>query len=516
MSPPPDGRILVPETTDQFLWIVIVGVFGSFIAAFGIGANDVANAFATSVGSKAVTLRQAIVLAGIFEFLGALLLGTHVTKAIRESIADDECFADNPGILMYGMMCVLYTTGSWLILASYLELPVSTTHSTIGSIVGMVVAYGGTDCVVWMQSTDEFPYMEGMVAIVASWVISPVFSGIVSFLLFLTVRTYILRSPRAFERSFWVYPILVMFTIAVNVFFFVYKGAQSLDLHKTSATTAATWALGLGGGFALLVIPTALPIMKKNVIRIYNEDGTLKVQQPVQPKIRSDARGGGIGAYINRHLDYDVHASAKESEYVANIHDRAEKFDPRAEEVFKYVQVVTAVCDSFAHGANNVANAIGPLETIYIIYIDGFIDEGRDLGGPGFLILALGGIGIVLGLALFGYKIISAIGVKIAKITPSRGFSIELGAAVMVIIGTRLRLPLSTTHCQVGATAGVALLEGAGGLNSRVIIRTLIGWLVTVVICGFSCALLFSQGAYAPNAFDKLDPEVLADLKDSE
>lgn len=117
---------------------------------------------------------------------------------------------------MYGMMCVLYTTGSWLVLASYLELPVSTTHSTIGSIVGMVVAYGGAECVVWMEDTDDFPYVKGMVTIVASWVISPIFSGIVSLLLFLTVRTYILRSQRAFERSFWVYPILVMFTIAVN------------------------------------------------------------------------------------------------------------------------------------------------------------------------------------------------------------------------------------------------------------------------------------------------------------
>ena len=154
-----------------------------------------------------------------------------------------------------------------------------------------------------------------------------------------------------------------------------------------------------------------------------------------------------------------MHASAKDSGYVANIHDRAEKFDPRTEEVFKYVQVVTAICDSFAHGANNVANAIGPLETIYIIYIDGEIKEDRSLGAWGYLILAVGGVGIVLGLALFGYKIISAIGVKIAKITPSRGFSIELGAAVMVIIGTRLHLPLSTTHCQVGSTAGVALLE---------------------------------------------------------
>lgn len=131
------------------------------------------------------------------------------------------------------------------------------------------------------------------------------------------------------------------------------------------------------------------------------------------------------------------------------------------------VQVVTAICDAFSHGANDVANAMGPFEVMYITYINGGVSGERDLGASGFLILALGGLGIVLGLALYGYKIITAIGVKIAKITPSRGFSIELGAALMIIIGTRMSLPLSTTHCQVGATAGVALLEvrGIGGVD---------------------------------------------------
>ncbi|CAM9770262.1 unnamed protein product, partial [Hapterophycus canaliculatus] len=153
-------RILAPESTDQFLWILIVAAFGAFFAAFGIGANDVANAFATSVGAKALTIKQAVVLAGIFEFSGAVFLGSHVTKTIRKGIADVECFEDNPGILMYGNMCVVYTTGIWLLLASFFELPVSTTHSTIGGIVGMAMTYRGADCVVWYEEADLFPYLK--------------------------------------------------------------------------------------------------------------------------------------------------------------------------------------------------------------------------------------------------------------------------------------------------------------------------------------------------------------------
>ncbi|CAM9488196.1 unnamed protein product [Ascophyllum nodosum] len=503
----PQERLLIPETTDHFLWIVIVGAFGAFFAAFGIGANDVANAFATSVGAKAVTLKQAIILAGIAEFLGAVLLGNHVTKAVRESIVDVFCFVDNPGMLMYGMMCIVYSTGAWLLLASYLELPVSTTHSTVGSIIGMAIAYGGPDCVVWQKRTDIFPYLRGVSAIVVSWVVSPLASAILSCALFYTVRSLVLRSPNAYERSFYVYPLLVLGTVAVNVFFFLYKGASSLDLDDTDIARALKWALGLGGGLALITIPTVLPYIKRKVATSFNEDGTRRRKEATPGDgDPHESRSTGLGSFINRKLDHDVHALGQESEYVNEIHAKAEKFDPRAEEVFKYVQVLTAICDAFGHGANDVANAMGPFEMLYIVYVNGGVENvDNGLGTAGHLILALGGLGIVLGLALYGYKIIAAIGVKIAKITPSRGFSIELGAAVMIIIGTRLEFPLSTTHCQVGATAGVALLEGIGGINSIVLVRTAAGWLITIVVCGLSCALLFAQGAYAPFVYDTID-----------
>lgn len=498
-----DERILVPETTDQFLWILIVAAFGAFFAAFGIGANDVANAFATSVGAKALTLRQAVVLAGIFEFLGAVFLGSHVTKTIRKGIADIECFEDNPGILMYGNMCVVYTTGIWLLLASYFELPVSTTHSTIGGIVGMAMTYRGADCVVWYEKAEKFPFLEGVSAIVASWALSPVFSGIIAVFLFLTVRTFVLRSEKSLSRAMVAFPLLVTATIAVNVFFIVYKGAKGLDLDETSIGDAFAWAFGLGIGVGLLMIPTVLPYMRKQIGAKFNEDGTLKPVAAVAPKDQST--NNGVGGFVQRQLDQDIHSSIKDSEYVSAIHDNAEKFDPRTEEAFKYVQVFTAICDSFSHGANDVANAMGPFSGIYLVYTSGEVSKEGDLGNDAFWILALGGLGIVAGLALYGYKIIAAIGVKIAKITPSRGFAIELGSAIMIIIGTRLEIPLSTTHCQVGATTGVALLEGTGGINGTVLGKTIFGWIITIVVCAISCSVLFAQGAYAPYVYDTID-----------
>ncbi|CAN0387825.1 unnamed protein product [Ascophyllum nodosum] len=404
---------------------------------------------------------------------------------------------------MYGMMCVVYTTGIWLLLASFLELPVSTTHSTVGGIVGMAITYGGPDCVVWYEEADMFPYLKGVSAIVASWALSPVFSGIIALALFFSARTFILRSADPYKRLVISFPFLVMATIAVNVFFIVYKGAKGLDVDNTTLEVAFAWALGLGAGCALLMIPTVLPYMKKKIDAKFDGDGTLMHVEADETK-HAPTRGGIIG-FVQGQINKDIHAVIKDSEYVSAIHNNAETFDPRTEEAFKYVQIFTATCDSFSHGANDVANAMGPFSAIYVVYSTGVVESSNELGNEAFWILALGGVGIAVGLALYGYKIIVAIGVKIAKITPSRGFAIELGSAIMIIIGTRLEIPLSTTHCQVGATTGVALLEGTGGINSIVLGKTMLGWITTVILCALTCSLIFAQGAYAPYAFDTIE-----------
>ncbi|CAM9532529.1 unnamed protein product [Ectocarpus fasciculatus] len=189
------------------------------------------------------------------------------------------------------------------------------------------------------------------------------------------------------------------------------------------------------------------------------------------------------------------------------MHANIEKFDPRVEEVFKCVQVVSAMCGAFAHGAFDVANITGPIELIYIVYLDGRVPvKSTPINDRGeCIILFVSAVGIVLGLYTYGHKVMTTIGARIAKITPSRGFSIELGAILVMITCTRMQVPLSSTQCQVGATAGVALLEGKGGLNFPMVYKVVLGWAATIVICGLTCALLFVQGVYAPFAFDTVD-----------
>ena len=178
----------------------------------------------------------------------------------------------------------------------------------------------------------------------------------------------------------------------------------------------------------------------------------------------------------------------------------------KTEESFKYLQIFTAICDSFSHGANDVANAIGPYAAIVSIYMDeGEMSKKVEMDEYAYMILAMGGVGISLGLILYGYKIIRAIGVKLCCITPSRGFSIELGSATIIIIGSRLGIPLSTTHCQVGATMGVGALEdfkGCSGINWNIAYKVFLGWIITLVVVGGTTALLTAQGIYAPSEFN--------------
>ena len=253
----------------MYTCIVAVGGIFAFFAAMGIGANDAANAFATSVGSKALTIKQAVVLAAIFETAGAILMGNHVTDTIRKGIADYKCFEDNPYILMYGCMWVILSVGMWLFLASYLEMPVSTTHSCVGGMIGMALVLGGSDCVIWYKPVETFPYVGGVGGIVMSWFLSPLFSAIIAMGIFFLTRAYVLRHEFSKYRLNWVYPILIGSTITINTFFIIYKGAKGLGLHKTPLDVAFGVAFGAGGISAIITVPM-VPKIKKyvSIIRI--------------------------------------------------------------------------------------------------------------------------------------------------------------------------------------------------------------------------------------------------------
>mmetsp|Transcript_16874 Transcript_16874/g.26584 ORF Transcript_16874/g.26584 Transcript_16874/m.26584 type:complete len:513 (-) Transcript_16874:45-1583(-) len=495
----------------DYLWIVIVGGFLAVFCSYGIGANDVANAFATSVGAKTLSVKHAVILAAIFEFGGAVLLGSHVTKTIRKGIADIDCFMDDGPVLMYGMCCVIFCTGLWLLLATFLKMPVSTTHSVVGGIIGMTIAAKGGSCVVWHADTDTFPYVKGVSAIVVSWFLSPIFSGVGAAALFLFCRTFILRSENSYNRAIYFYPLLLGSTITLYTFFTIYKGASGLDLDETPLSLATGVSFGIGFGLALLSIP-CIPLLKKSIdARLERraaaanaelEEGKEEfVKDPEAAEVNGSFLSNSFNKmknFLNEGINADVHAALDDDIIAADIHDKAEKFDEKTEEVFKALQVFTACCDAFGHGANDVANSIGPYAAIYIIYTDNAVVSSRDLGADAYWILFLGGLGIVLGLATYGYKIMAAIGVQISRITPSRGFCIEMGATVIVVMGSRLEMPLSTTHCQVGATMGVALVERVGGLNWKLLGTVAFGWVATLVVVGFTSAILFCQGAYAP------------------
>jgi len=476
----------------MFLWIVITGGFFSFFASMGIGANDAANAFATSVGSKTLTIRQAVILAAIFETSGAILMGNHVTNTIRKGIADHQCFEDNPEVLMYGCMWVIFSVGVWLFLASYLEMPVSTTHSCVGGMIGMALVLGGVDCVIWYKPLETFPYVGGVSGIVMSWFISPVFACLMAMFTFSITRTFALRHNFNTKRINIVYPVLIGSTMTINIFFIIYKGAKGLGLDKTSLEVAFAVAFGTGGVCALITIPL-VPRFKKAVHKKFanKKEKTCEVEMKCIENRIIESRNT-----LNIRNDVELNR-------VVALHQNAEKFDEKTEDVFKYLQVFTAVCGAFSHGANDVANAIGPFAAIFMIYNSGDkLKKENSLGDDAYWILGMGGLGIAIGLFVYGYKIMHAIGDKLCKITPSRGVAIELSSALVIIVGSRLKMPLSTTHCQIGATIGVGLLEDAttcSGINCKVVLKTIVGWLITCVVVGGTTALLVSQGAYAPS-----------------
>ena len=472
----------------MYLWIVIVGGCFAFFAAAGIGANDAANAFATSVGSKALTLKQDVVLAAIFETAGAVLMGSHVTDTIRKGIADYKCFEDDAYLLMYGCMWVILSVGMWLFLASYLEMPVSTTHSCVGGMIGIAMALKGSDCVIWYKPVETFPYVGGVGGIVMSWFLSPLFSSLIACGVFGITRIYVLRKDFNTSRINWAYPILIGSTMTINTFFIIYKGAKGLGLDKTPLEVAFPVAFGIGILSGVVTIPI-VPRLKQYVSR--KLENITDVELPA------------IEVKTNRH-ELNI-KNDKELNRVVALHSDAEKFDPKTEEVFKYLQVFTAICDAFSHGANDVANAIGPFAAIWTIYMsNGSLDKKASMEHDAYWILGLGGIGIAVGLFVYGKKITYAIGEKLVKITPSRGVAIELSSALVIITGSRLKIPLSTTHCQVGATVGVGLLENVrdcSGINCKVFYKTAIGWIVTCIIVGLTSAMLVSQGAYSPTFY---------------
>jgi sodium-dependent phosphate transporter len=509
----------------QYSWLVVVGSFAAFAFGWATGSNDVANAFGTSVGAKTLTLKQAVLIAAIFEFVGALVLGRVTANTIAGGIADINIFKSSPEAYAYGMVCALTTSFMWNGLASYLEMNVSSTHSIIASIMGFSYVWGGKDGINWVQSDSKsFPPYKGVVPIIVSWFFSPILSAFASALIMLTCRTFVLRRQNSTVIAIWFTPIAVAFTTWINLYFVFTKGAKkTLETsdNKWSDTTSAWVSLICSVVLCALVSCTVCPYLYKkskaqdiespSTLEITNVNTEIKNEEHASTEIVPDTiitvdnKFQSFQAKIKNALlkgvNVDIHDSVESDPIVNAIHQNVEKFDPKAEFVFSWLQVFSAICVIFAHGANEVGYMAGPLATIWDIYNNGKMVKTVN---PPIWVILISAFGLVVGLATYGYNITRAVGIKMAKLSPSRGFAAELATALVILTASQYGLPTSSSQCITGAIVGVGLLEGVTkGVNWRFFSKQFASWVLTMFVVSISTGLLFAQGVYSPSIESK-------------
>ena len=403
------------------IFILLACAFGFFMA-WGVGANDVANAMGTSVGSRAVTIKQAIIIAVIFEFLGAWLAGGQVTETIRKGIINPALLENDPQFLVYGMLASLLAAGTWLLIASMKGWPVSTTHSIVGAIVGFALAGLGIEAVGWGKV--------GQIA--ASWIVSPLLAGSIGFMLFKSVQRLVFEADDPFaaaKRYVPMYVFLVGFIVAMVT---LTKGLKHVGLHLAPFESL------------LIAVLFGLALM-------------------------------GLGIWRERSI--------------GRSQRKTDSFGfEGVERVFGVLMIFTACAMAFAHGSNDVANAVGPLAAVIsVVHEHGSIEGASAVP---WWVLVLGGGGIVVGLVTYGHKVIATVGTGITELTPSRGFAAPLAAATTVVLASGTGLPISTTHTLVGAVLGVGLARGLAALNLRVIGTIVMSWLITLP-AGAGLAIMF-------------------------
>ncbi|ORX89592.1 phosphate transporter [Basidiobolus meristosporus CBS 931.73] len=577
----------------DFTWIFVVCIIFAFLDAYGIGANDVANSFSTSVSSKSLTLGQACVIAVFTEFLGAFLMGSGTAETIKGKIISIKNFENQPELLMLAMTCALVGSSTWVLFATRNGWPVSTTHAIVGAIIGVGIAAFGPNSVDWSYN--------GVAKIITSWFISPVCAGIVASIIYLVTKHGVLKHKNSFERGLIAIPLYFGFTAFINAFYIIYKGSPGLNL--ASASPGAIWGSTVGITVAVMffcwffIRPWLVrKLQKKEDLRWYHvfvvpflgprpsvtihseeegkaekdhlplthswiqhgarqfvdcadrlEDRTASVHHALHhrghrssrtvqrnseltqlenhrmlqrsgqdhhllvhlPRVRRNSGqyhlpGHQTWSWPHCHpLAVVLHGVRKDvvnckGERMQKIHDAAIRYDDDTEYMYSFLQVITASMASFAHGSNDVANAVGPLSTVYHVWSTATVDISGKTPVP-LWVLAMGGVAIDLGLITYGYNIMRTLGNKITYHSPTRGFSMELGSSLTVLTASKIGLPVSTTHCITGATAAVGLCNGtASSLNWRIIAWCFLSWILTLPFAGLVAGLLFSFAAYAP------------------
>lgn len=459
--------------------LIALAILAGLYVTWNIGANDVANAMGTSVGARALTLKQAVIIAAILEFSGAYFFGSHVSSTIQKGLLDLEGVTDPAPFLVSGMLATLIATGLWLQIASYNGIPVSTTHAIVGAVVGFGIVFSGYDAVNWATVSQ----------IVATWVFSPVMGGVISFLLFTFIKRKIFFSKDPIRATRKYIPVLIFLLGIVLSMLISSKIFPHLPLLNL---------LSLSIVFAILAAAIGKVIINR-----------LKLQPPLAKQVNIDPNVIYSLEKVQKHLSrlkkyskddlrYQFSTLLSQVDHIADtIKTETETHTIHVElqiveRIFRYLQISTASMMAFAHGANDVANAIGPL-AVLLHFAQGGVNMDT-MVIPGWL-LALGGFGIVVGLASWGWRIIETIGHRITALTCSRGFSAEFGASLTILAASRMGIPVSTTHTLVGAILGVGLARGMGALNLTTIRDIFLSWIITIPISAL-LAILFYQPIY--------------------
>ncbi|KAF4969222.1 hypothetical protein FSARC_3525 [Fusarium sarcochroum] len=554
----------------QYDYIFAIGTIFSFLDAWNIGANDVANSWATSVSSRSITYIQAMTLGSVLEFAGSVGVGARVADTIRTKVVDIDQFEENPALLMLGMMCAIVSSSLYLTFCTRIGLPVSTTHSIMGGVIGMGIALVGADGIHWAELDKGIS--GGVVSVFLAWIIAPGLAGCFGAIIFLITKYGVMLRSKPVWRGLYLTPVYFGITASLLTMLIVWKGG-SISINFTDAETAGL-IIGVGAAWAIVIATFLCPWLYRVVIvddwqlRWWHIPyGPLLLRRPAPPA-QPEGAEGGIKDFYEGHMtrdelenlrragrensdeferaqdqtsnegkkastegtpdvtaepvevkpkrslvgpkpdgkwftgavlfwylkkaflsgvDQDIIAMQKKKSILTGdldeIHANVPHYDNHAEYLYTFMQVMTACTASFTHGANDVANAIGPYATIYQIWRSGAL-EGSKSSVPVW-ILCFGGAGIALGIWTYGYNIMRNLGNRLTLHSPSRGFSMELGAAITIILATRLKLPVSTTQCITGATVGVGLCSGTWrSINWRMVGWIYMGWIITLPVAG--------------------------------
>ncbi|PIC28094.1 hypothetical protein B9Z55_020124 [Caenorhabditis nigoni] len=452
------------------LWALIVGIILAFLLGAGMGANDVSNAFGTSVGSGVVTIIQAYIMASIFETLGSVLVGWSVTDTMRKGVVDTTQYANDPKELLLGQVAILGGCAAWLMIATVFHMPVSTTHSLVGATVGFSIVLRGFDGIQWMA----------IVKIVASWFISPILSGTISCIIYIIVDHTVLRTANPVKSGLRALPVFYFVCLAFNALMIFWDGSKLLKFDQIPSWGIVIIVIGVG----FLAAAFAHFVMKPRI--------QAKIQDsevPPTPPCFSDMESGRGSAELKEIKNGDEQIQPKPEQAPGKVRkffnwllpDRSRVDSRSTTQLFSTIQVFTACFAGFAHGAQDVSNAVAPLAALISIYRYKSVEQKEVVP---IYVLLYGVFAICVGLWVLGHRVIKTVGQKMSEINPASGFTIEFGAAMTSLLASKIGLPISTTHCLVGSVVAVGSIRSGEGIKWSIFRNIVISWVVTLPVAG--------------------------------